>query len=528
MKIALIAPPYPLEQAPSPPLGICYVASACIEAGHEVKIFDYIVSQYRPEKLKASLDTFQPDVVGSTAVTMNFPAAAEIMKTVKTHRPQTVTMMGGPHVSFDQDNVFKAYPEVDVIVTGEGELTLKELLPAIHDRSLWKDIRGIAFMENGKVVKTPQRELIQELDELPMPTRDLLPMSKYLALGFPVSIITSRGCPNKCIFCLGRKMVGMKVRYRSAKKIVDEIEYLLSFGLSRINIADDFFTANKKRVAEFCEEILKRDIQFVWSAFARVDSVNRETLDLMKKAGCEAVSFGIESGNPEILKTVQKNITPDQAENAVKLCKESGMIAHASFILGLPGETRETMEETLRFAKGLDIPFGYHLLCPFPGTTIREEIANYDLKILSDDWTLYDADHALVRTAAISAEEFGRFADEFNQEIQDEFEEAKERYKNGTCSDEDYFKVAGTNRMEIIFKILSEDIVETMGTYPTEENENDHSLVFAKMIADHIGKDLLSVEQVVRSLFEIKYLQYTIDGMTINWYWTLNHRTTHG
>jgi radical SAM superfamily enzyme YgiQ (UPF0313 family) len=525
MKIALIAPPYPLEQAPSPPLGICYVASACIAAGHEVTILDYIVSQYRPEKLKAELDAFQPNVVGATSVTMNFPAAAEIMKTVKIHRPQAVTMMGGPHVSFDQENVLNAYPEVDVIVSGEGELTLKELLPAIHDRSVWKDIRGIAFMEEGRIIKTPPRELIQDLDALPIPTRDLLPMSKYLALGFPVSIITSRGCPNKCIFCLGRKMVGMKVRYRSAKKIVDEIEYLLSFGLSRINIADDFFTANKKRVAEFCEEILKRDIRFAWSAFARVDSVNRETLDLMKKAGCDAVSFGIESGNPEILKTVQKNITPDQAEKAVQMCKESGMIAHASFILGLPGETRDSMEETLQFAKGLNIPFGYHLLSPFPGTTIREDISNYDLEILTDDWNLYDADHAIVQTRSLSAEEIGRFAEVFNQQIQNEFDEAKKRYENGTCSDEDFFKVAGTNRMEIIFKILSEDLVEKMGGYETGKNENDHSLVFARMIADHIGKDLFSVEQVVRSLFEIKYLQYAIDGTTITWYWTKNHRT---
>ncbi|MBU0993561.1 MAG: B12-binding domain-containing radical SAM protein [Proteobacteria bacterium] len=525
MKIALIAPPYPLEQAPSPPLGICYVASACKEAGHEVKIFDYIVSQYTKEKLKAALDVFQPDILGATSVTMNFPMAAEIMKTAKNHRPEMTTMMGGPHVSFDYENVLNQYPEVDVIVTGEGELTLKELLPVIKDRACWHDIQGIAFMDDQKIVKTPQREFIQNLDDLPMPTRDLLPMAKYMALGFPVSIITSRGCPNKCIFCLGRRMVGMKVRYRSADKILDEIEYLLSFGLSRINIADDFFTANKNRVTAFCEEILKRGIKFDWSAFARVDSVSKEMLEMMKKAGCDAVSFGIESGNLNILKTVQKGITPDQARNAIQSCKEAGMIAHASFILGLPGETPDSMEETLQFAKELNIPFGYHLLAPFPGTAIREDIQNYDLEILSDDWNLYDADHAIVRTSSLSAEETTRFVDEFNQTIQEEFQEAEKRYQSGKCSDEDYFKVAGTRRMEIIFKILSEDIIETLGAYQTEGTENNQSLIFATMISNHIGKDLFAVEQVVKSLHDIKYLQYKHDGTTIKWYWTDNQRT---
>lgn len=158
----------------------------------------------------------------------------------------------------------------------------------------------------------------------------------------------------------------MKVRFRSPSRVVDEIEYLLSFGCTRINIADDFFTANKKRVRLFCEEILERGIKFDWSAFARVDSVNRETLEIMKKAGCDAISFGIESGNLDMLKRVRKGITPDQARHAVKLCKETGLIAHASFMVGLPGETRETMADSHKLAEELDIPYGYHFLALFP------------------------------------------------------------------------------------------------------------------------------------------------------------------
>ncbi|MBN2296960.1 MAG: cobalamin-dependent protein, partial [Deltaproteobacteria bacterium] len=212
MKIALIAPPYPLEEAPSPPLGLCYVAAACKAAGAQVIVLDYIVSRYTPQKLAKALDEFQPDVVGATSVTMNFPQAIRIICDAKAHNPGIITMMGGPHVSFDVANTFNRYPELDLIVIGEAEQTLAELVPAIDAKRRWDHIAGIAFQRAGEIITTPERELISDLDHLPLPARHLLPMSRYLALGFPVSIITSRGCPNKCIFCLGRRMVGFKGR----------------------------------------------------------------------------------------------------------------------------------------------------------------------------------------------------------------------------------------------------------------------------------------------------------------------------
>ncbi len=337
MKIVLIAPPYPLEEAPSPPLGICYVAAVCEAAGAEVMIIDYIVSRYTPEKLWRQLDEFQPDVVGATSVTISFPAAVEILQAVKQHCPSVVTVMGGPHVSFDAENTLARFPEIDAIVIGEAENTLMQWLPVVKDRSAWHDIKGLAFFEDEQFIFTGAGEFIANLDALPLPSRHLLPLSKYKALGFPISIITSRGCPNKCIFCLGRKMVGFKVRYRDPVLVVDEIESILAMGFERINIADDLFTANKNRVKVLCEEILNRNIKFGWSAFARVDTVDEETLGIMKKTGCDAVSFGIESGNPEMLKRVKKRITLDQARQAVAACKKVGMIAHASFMVGLPG-----------------------------------------------------------------------------------------------------------------------------------------------------------------------------------------------
>jgi len=228
MKVALIAPPYPLEEAPSPPLGICYVAAACEAAGAEVMIIDYIVSQYTPEKLYQQLDEFQPDVVGATSVTLNFQASAEILKAAKQHCPSVITVMGGPHVSFDARNTLIQFPEIDAIIVGEGENTLMQWLPAAKDRSVWHGIKGLAFFEGENFISTGAGDFIENLDDLPLPSRHLLPLSRYKALGFPISIITSRGCPNKCIFCLGRKMVGFKVRYRDPVQVVDEIESILA------------------------------------------------------------------------------------------------------------------------------------------------------------------------------------------------------------------------------------------------------------------------------------------------------------
>ena len=154
MKVAIIAPPYPLEEAPAPPLGVSYVAAAFEAAGCRVRIIDYIVSRYTPEKLKRELDAFEPDVVGTTSVTMNFPGAADIIRTAKKHRPSILTVMGGPHVSFDAARTLEAYPEIDLLVLGEGERTIMELVPSLADRSGWPGIRGLAFRQDDTTVVT--------------------------------------------------------------------------------------------------------------------------------------------------------------------------------------------------------------------------------------------------------------------------------------------------------------------------------------------------------------------------------------
>lgn len=521
MKIALIAPPYPLEEAPSPPLGITYVAAACEQAGAEVKIIDFIVQKYTPEKLEQEINNFRPDVIGTNGVTMNYKAAARILATAKRIDPSVITLFGGPHVTFDVDNTFLNYPETDIILIGEAEETIAELIPVLHDRSQWKTVKGIAYIDNSTVVKTDLRPLISDLDKLPLPARHLLPMSRYQALGFPVSIITSRGCPNKCIFCLGRKMVGFKVRHRSTRLVVDEIENIMSYGINVINIADDLFTASKNRVADFCDELKRRNINIQWSVFARVNTVDFQTLVLMKEAGCHTVSFGIESGNPEMLKRVRKGITLNQARDAIAACKKAGINAHASFMVGLPGETRETLNDSDEFSKELGIQYGYHFFAPFPGTTVRDSISDYDIEILTDDWDLYDADNVVVQTSSLNPEAMSAFVEESCSDIKKEWDELNRRYRENDVTAEEHFQVAGYHRMIMIYKILSEDLIEEYSEHPGNMDSALNAL--SKSIGSSTGYDSNFVLTHLKDLFNKHYIQYEETDDTTRFYWSHNN-----
>jgi len=317
-------------------------------------------------------------------------------------------------------------------------------------------------------------------------------------------------------------MVGYKVRHRSPAKVADEIEHLLSYGIDRINIADDIFTANKQRVKEFCAEIMRRNLKFNWSAFSRVNTVDKETLQAMKDAGCDAVSFGIESGNPDMLKLVKKGITLDQARAAVRYCKEVDMRTHASFMIGLPGETHQTMMDSLNFAEELDIEFGYHLLAPFPGTTVRENVSEYDLEILTNNWNLYDANQAIVRTSQLSPEEMDKFLAVYEKTKEDEWDQIKKCYHENRCTPYESLRVEGDYRMRLIFRLLTEDIITEMGTFPIDGHEPATEL--ALRLATITGVESSFINWTLDTLVDAGYLKFDrIDGH-VSWFWTHNNR----
>ncbi|HDP80655.1 MAG TPA: B12-binding domain-containing radical SAM protein [Spirochaetes bacterium] len=520
MKVLLVNPPYPFEESPTPPFGLMSLAAYLIERGFDVVIEDYIVRPYTPERAERALIEHRPDVVGSTAVTMNVKGALSILKDYKSAGPGIVTVMGGPHVSFDADAILSQNPQLDYIVRGEGEITFTELLSALEERGPIDGIAGISYRRDGNVTHNQDRPLIPDINVLPYPARHLVSLSKYRALGFPVNMVTSRGCPNKCIFCVGGRMVGRRVRNFDVQRVVDEFEMLSKLGFRQINVVDDLFTANRKRCMAICDEIIRRGIKHKWVAFARVDTVSRELLERMKEAGCTTLCFGVESGNQEILDLVKKNITLEKCRRAVELCKEVGMEPMTSYILGLPGETPETVKKTLEFARKLSPMYGYHILAPFPGTEVREKAEEYGMRILTDDWDLYDANQSVAESIYMGHEEIDRIVNDFNNGIKRYVQGlARSKQEGKTISKSDEDMVNGIVSFDFNQKLLLGEMLEA---YPGMANGAPGEEVLgnlARYLSEKTGYSVDDTEKQLRRLIELNCIKIeeTSGGKTVRW-----------
>jgi len=417
----------------------------------------------------------------------------------------------------------KQYPEIDLIVIGEGEDTIAELTPVLKQKDKWHDIRGIAYRHGHEIIVTGNRDFITDVDRIPSPARHLLPLSRYRALGFPVSLITGRGCPYSCIFCVGRKMVGSRVRKRNPQFVLDEIEQIIRYGFDRINVADDLFTTDKERVREICMGIRERGLNFKWSAFSRVDTASREVFDLMAQAGCDSISFGVETGNAEMLKRIRKGIKLEQVYSAVKMCKQAGMIAHASFMVGLPGETKETLAETDQFARSTKAVYGYHFLAPFPGTTVREKINDYDLEILTDDWSRYDANAAIVKTSSLSPQQMDEFGTRYFEELEVDWNKIMKRYHEGKASVEDTMQIEGHWRMKLTYQILQNDIIEQCGRMEESFVKGSRKKALQELcsrITNVTHADARIVDDTICDFASRGYLTADVSGDEYVWRWS--------
>ncbi|TAL33251.1 MAG: B12-binding domain-containing radical SAM protein [Spirochaetes bacterium] len=467
MKVLLINPPYPFEESPTPPFGLMSLAAYLLREGVEVIIEDYIIQPYSRDRVKKVLADFKPDVVGATAVTMNVKKALSILKEYKEVTPGIVTVMGGPHVTFDAENILKT-GFIDCVVRGEGEITFTELLTALNAKKGPAGIPGISYREGNAVLQNEDRPLIPDINVLPLPARHLVALGKYRAMGFSINMVTSRGCPHNCIFCVGRRMVGSKVRYFDVNRVVDEFEMLSKMSFHQINVVDDLFTANKARCMAICDEMIRRGISHIWGAFARVDTVSEDLLKKLKEANCTTLCFGIESGNQEILDRVKKKTTLEKCRRAAEMCKEVGIDPMTSYILGLPGETAETVSKTLEFAAQLSANYGFHILAPFPGTEVREKAADYGMRVLSDDWDLYDANQSVCHAGGISPEEIDRIVNEFNSSIHRYVADiAPRKAKGETLTDRDEEILRSIETFVFNRKIILEELVEA---YPGVTN----------------------------------------------------------
>ncbi|HSV95612.1 MAG TPA: radical SAM protein [Spirochaetota bacterium] len=521
MKVLLINAPFPFEEAPTPPFGLMSLAGYLLREGIEVIIEDYIIQPYSRERVRRVLREFRPDVVGATAVTMNVKKALSILKDFREEDPGLATVMGGPHVSFDADGILKNNPFVDFIVRGEGEVSFTELLDCLKSGGNPSGVKGVSFRLGGEVVHNKDRPLIPDINILPEPARHLVPLSRYRALGFPISMVTSRGCPYKCIFCVGARMVGRKVRNFEVGRVVDEFEALSQMGFVQINIVDDLFTANQTRCKEICDEIVRRGVVHPWGAFARVDSVSPQLLEKMKTAGCTALCYGIESGDQAILDRIKKKTTLEKCRVAARISREAGIEPMMSFILGLPGETAETARTTMEFARTLSTSYGFHVLSPFPGTEVRDRAAEYGMKVLTDDWDLYDANHAVMDPGSIAPEEVERLANWYVDGITDYIDDLEPRKARGdVLSEADERALRGVRAFRFNRTLILDELIER---YPGITNcaQRDTILLdFADYLERLFGYSRDEINDQLQRLINLKCIDLCNDARGSSVCWT--------
>jgi len=351
MKILLISPMI-AQPKTDPPSGLCYLQACLDKVGYtDSKIID----EKSYEKVKEIIENYKPDIVGVSCFTVYRGSSYKLAKLAKEIKPDIKVILGGPHATFMWEQIMKNFDFVDFIVIGEGEITTVEIVKALDKGLPLKDINGIVFRENGKIIKTESRPFIENLDDLPFPSYRDINFDDYAVAKPPeyntkqrkASIISSRGCIFNCNFCSTTQFWSRRWRARSAKNVVDEIEWLYKdYKIKFFTFFDDIFTTNPQRVIDICKEIINRKLEIKWYTETRVDCISKEMLEWMKKAGCFLVQFGVESGSPTILKNINKKITREQIINAFKLVKEVGMQTETLLMVGNPGETEETIEET--------------------------------------------------------------------------------------------------------------------------------------------------------------------------------------
>jgi radical SAM superfamily enzyme YgiQ (UPF0313 family) len=317
------------------------------------------------------------------------------------------TIAFGTHVTPMHQETMERFPALDFVLRGEPEMTLRELARVLEQglaraalaQSLEK-IRGLVWRRGGEIVVNAERPFIENLDELPPPLHHLLPLERYripMVKGPYSFVVTSRGCPGGCKFCIKHVTYGNRVRLRSPENIFEELLVLRDLGIHDVNMYADLFTADREQVVGLCNLILEEGLELRWTCNSRVDSVDRELLELMARAGCWTISWGLESGNPEILRRVRKGIKPAQAEQALRWSREAGMRNWGYFIIGLPGETEETIRQTIRFSKALPLDIAlFHVAAPYPGTPLYREVLENGWFRPGTQWEEVDMDRSTV------------------------------------------------------------------------------------------------------------------------------------
>ncbi len=381
MKILLIYPNFledrlHVEDVRVVPIGLYYIGAILKENQYDVEILNWHDIHKTPHKIEEILREKKPDVIGFSIVHANRWGGIDIAAIAKRVLPEVTIVFGGIGTTFLWEHLLRHFKEIDFAVLGEGEYSFLNLVQCIEkgDYEGVKEIKGIAFRSNGKVVRTGNAEVIQDLDRLPMP-------SKYFEFQH---LSSSRGCPANCTFCGSPRFWGRKVRFHSSEYFVEQLELLYRKGITFFYISDDTFTMRRDRVIQICKKIIGKDLKITWFAISRVNVADEEILYWMRKAGCVQISYGVESGSEKIRNVLNKNIKTDDIKRAFALTTRYGILARAYFIYGSPGEDWETIQETIDLIHEIKpLSAIFYILDIFPGTDIYEDFKR--MTKLSDD-----------------------------------------------------------------------------------------------------------------------------------------------
>jgi anaerobic magnesium-protoporphyrin IX monomethyl ester cyclase len=378
-----------------PVMSLSTLAGEARRAGHDVSICDLSFQRYDPQVVYETIRNASPDVVGITATTPLANQMQDIAYIAKSVSRGITTVAGGAHATALKTEVLRR-SALDIAVYGEGDQTIVDILAGKPPA----EIDGVCYGHDGDFKVTRPRHMVEDLDDLAMPAWDLYPMEKYRSISRliakrpPVSSIEfSRGCVYKCDFCASKNTMGLGYRKKSPARCAEEMLFLQRLGYREVILADDIFTSDNNWAAAVCEEFIRRDVKLLWTCTngIRVDSANGELFRLMRRAGCYRVHFGFESGNDEVLRKFGKGgkATLDQGETAVDKARDAGLQTFGMFMLGLTGDTAQTMQDTIDYAKRVKVDaMRFGITVPFPGTKMFDELHKVGL-IKSYNWDLY-------------------------------------------------------------------------------------------------------------------------------------------
>lgn len=394
-----------------PPIGLGYLATAARKAGFlDVLILDCVKEKIDFDEFSKRIELISPDVVGFQIFSHDLRSLEKSLEIIKKYNPKITVVAGGPHPSGLPEETLRDFPKLDFAFKGESEIGFPYLLKRINKKKSFNNslgkIPGLIWRKNLNKIVVNQQIFPKNLNKLGFPAWDLLKPQEYpdapqgiFFKNLPIaSIMATRGCPFECTYCAGKTVTGKKIRTRSINNVISEIELLYrEYGIREIHILDDEFTINKKYVREFCKKLLSKDFKISWCCpnGVRLDTLDLNTLRLMKKSGCYYITVGIESGSDKILSLMKKGLSIKVIKKQVQLIKKSGLDANGFFILGYPDETEKDIKKTIRFAKNLGLKrVIFSNLLPLPGTEVYKNlIESGEIKKEEINWEmLFHAD----------------------------------------------------------------------------------------------------------------------------------------